>query len=286
MGFFTDTKYAYWEWETDNETYTVKMKDIDIPKAEEQINQLVDTVKELQKKREELIKQKESCDETQLSKINFAVLDIESQYRNAFSKGKRLEEKCQVYKRYCKIAYQIVRLKDVYSRQEAIYLQIMNDGEGDGVIISNTSKIAEDIYKVENYGISMQPSYLDELAKIICAHYFDMAVTERNYIDNEIPKGVIQKFAEFCRQKMGKDLQVYLSHDKPHYDVKTTDLNDWYKESPVRRYTFRDIKEALIIYEYVDKPTKGRTDCTIGGQKVIRFFTSVLDKISYEEDEN
>lgn len=29
MGFFTDTKYAYWEWETDNETYTVKMKDID-----------------------------------------------------------------------------------------------------------------------------------------------------------------------------------------------------------------------------------------------------------------
>ena len=132
----------------------------------------------------------------------------------------------------------------------------------------------------------MQPSYLDELAKIICAHYFDMAVTERNYIDNEIPNGVIQKFAEFCRQKMGKDLQDYLSHDKQHYDVKTTEVNDWYKESPVRRYTFRDIKEALIIYEYVDKPTKGRTDCTIGGQKVIRFFTSVLDKISYGEDEN
>lgn len=284
MGYFTDEKYKYWECEVKDTCADVKMK------TEEEKETLDDIIKNVKKyadsKKEWKEKKKAAKNDKELSEINRELLTAESKYREEYAKGKREEEKQVYYNRYHQIKYQITRLKDIYSREEVIHIQVLNDCIEDGVVITSTSKIGEDIYKLEKYGISMSPLYFDELAKIIKDRYFDIKITERDYIDNEIPQNVIKVFVEFCRQQMGATLEDYLAKDGEHYDVKTTDLSAWYKESPFQRYLLRDIKEALIIYGYVGKPTKGRTDCTIGGQKVIRFYKDKLDKIKYEEDEN
>lgn len=287
MGFFTNEKYEYWECSVTGQFCNIKMIDMDTEEKEKELQQIIGKVQEYSKEKEELKRKKKATkDNGELSVLNRKILDIESQYRTEYAKGKREEEKLDCYRRYSRIIYQIIRLKDIYSREEAVLIQVINKDIEDGMIITSTSKIAEDIYKLEKYGIAMSPLYFDELAKIIKSNYFDIEITERDYIDNEIPQKVIQVFAESCREKMGSNLENYLAKDKVHYDVRTTDLSAWHKESPVRRYALKDIKEAMIIYGYVDKPTKGRTDCTIGGQKVIRFYRNIIDKIEYAEDEN
>ena len=46
-----------------------------------------------------------------------------------------------------------MRLKDIYTREEAVRIQIINNGIVDGCIITSTNKIGEDIYKLEKYGM-------------------------------------------------------------------------------------------------------------------------------------
>lgn len=284
MGYFTDEKYKYWECEVKGTYADVKMK---TEEEKERLESIIKKVEDYKREKEKLKKEKEdTVDDKRLSEINRDLLTAESKYREEYAKGKREEEKQVYYNRYHPIKYKITRLKDIYSMEEAIRIQVFNNDIEDGVVITSTSKIGEDIYKLEKYGISMSPLYFDELAKIIKDHYFDIEITKREYIDNEITEYAIKAFVKFCCHQMGATLEDYLAKDGKHYDVKTTDISAWYKESPFQRYLLHDIKEALIIYGYVGKPTKGRTDCTIGGQKVIRFYKDKLDEIKDEEDEN
>lgn len=295
MGYFTNEEYAHFECSVAGAVCDIKMIDMDIKGKEDELDKIVGSLIELSEEKEELKKRRdklrkkggdEAENNDEVSRIQRELLDKESQYRTGYAKGKREEEKLTYYKRYKEIKYQITRLKDTYSREEAVRIQILNNGIEDGMIITSTAKMAEDIYKLEKYGIAMSPLYFDELAKIIKNHYFIIGITERDYIDNEISKIAIRAFTEFCLGKMGSDLESYLAKDKVHYDVKTTDLSAWYRESPFRRYALREIKEAMIIYGYVDRPTKNRTDCTIDGQKVIRFHKSIIDEIGNAEDKN
>lgn len=287
MGFFTKEKYSYWQCSVDNKKCTVSMIAMDSEELDRELNKAIENVQKFEKEKSDLQSQRKNAkDNEEVSKINRKILDVESQYRTVYANGKTLEDKIGYYKRYNSIVYEVMRLKDIYTREEAVRIQIINNGIVDGCIITSTNKIGEDIYKLEKYGISMSPLYFDELAKIIKNNYFDIEPTEREYIDNEISENAVQAFVEFCRQKMGKTLGDYISKDGVYYDVKTTDITSWYKECPVRRFNLRDIKEALIIYGYVSKPTKGRTDCTINGQKVLRFCKEIMDKIEYVEDDN
>lgn len=289
MGFFTNEKYAYWECEVEGKICTVKMIEMDTEEAEKELEDIKKTVQDLNQKKNELKKKKEeqlkkNCSEEETANIHRQSLEIESKYRTAYAKGKREEEKLLYFNRYSNITYEITRLKDIYSSEEAIHIQALNKGVANGIIVTSTSKIGEDIYKLEKYGISMTPLYFDELAKIIKDNYFDVECTDREYIDNEIPKKVIKIFVEMCRQKMGEDIKEYLAKDTIHYDVETKTLKEWYLESPMRRYSLTEIKEAMIIYGYTEKPNKGRTDCTIANKKVVRFHKNIMDNIDYTED--
>lgn len=287
MGFFTKEKYNYWECTIDNKICIVKMIDMDTETLKNELNEIIESVQNLEKEKAELQKERKAAnDNDEVSKINRKILDIESQYRNEYAKGKAIEDKLGYYSRYSHIVYEVMRLKDIYSREEAVRIQILNNDIEDGFIITSTNKIGEDIYKIEKYGISMSPLYCDELAKIIKHNYFDIKPTEREYIDNEVPEKVVQAFIEFCRQKMGKTMEKYLSKNGLYYDVETKDITSWHKECPMRRYGLKDIKEAMVIYGYVSKPTKGRTDCTINGQKVLRFYKNIMDNLEYVEDDN
>ena len=287
MGFFTKENYNYWRACVTENRWIVQMIEMDTKEQEKVLQQIIDKVQAYDKRKNELkTKRRNTIVSDELSRINREILDIENQYRIAYAEGKGLEEKLSYYNRYHQITYQITRLKDIYSRQEAVRIDILNKGVEDGCIITSSSEIGEDIYKLEKYGIAMSPLYFDELAKIIKSNYFEIEPTERDYIDNEISQTTTEVFVDFCRQKMGRKIEDYLSSDNDYYDVKTTDITSWYKECPLRRYSLRDIKEAMIIYGYVSKPTKGRTDCTIAGQKVIRFYRNIMDKLTYVEGEN
>lgn len=296
--FFTGERYNYWMCKVEGQSCNVEMSmdpqeiEKDIEGIEEKLNKINTDLENLKKEK------KDSKDSAKLTAIQNKILTAESQYRTEYTKGRKLEELYNYCERYIRIKYRIARLKDVYSREETMCIHILNDGKEDGIIVTSISKLDADIAKLERFGIFLSASYLvDELVKIIRDNYFDIAVTERTYIGNDVPENVVVEFVSMCRDRIMEDEgdkgdkgnkenkeNNYLSDDKCFYDVRCTEINAWYKESPYQRYTLREIKEAMVIYEFMAKPTKGRLDNTINGQKVIRFIKDKMDSMDNGEE--
>ena len=120
---------------------------MDSEKLDKELNEAIENVQKFEKEKSDLQSQrKNEKDNEEVSKINRKILDVESQYRTAYANGKTLEDKIGYYKRYNSIVYEVMRLKDIYTREEAVRIQIINNGIVDGCIITSTNKIGEDIY--------------------------------------------------------------------------------------------------------------------------------------------
>lgn len=162
----------------------------------------------------------------------------------------------------------IERLKDTYSRTEAVSVKILDkNNEDDGKIVSTTSKIKEDVYKLEEYGMYLTAPYCDELAKIIKDIYFDLEPQEREYIENNVSERVVKEFYKICMENIVEHNNT--SNDKiiikdNYYCVKVAIFKNWYLNSSFKRYSNTDLREALIIYGYA-KGNKGRNDVTVAG---------------------
>lgn len=276
MGYFINKKYQYWTCDVNKATCTVKMKDMDIEQEENELKELDNEAKKIMEKIKDIRKNKSNSDKT---KVNLDVLDAESQYRKLNSDGKNKEEKVQVYTRNSNIIYEVNRLKDIMTSEEVILIQANRDGIDNGRIVTSITKISQDIKKLEKFGICMPKKYFDELANIITDNYFDIECTHREYVENDIPEQVIKIFVQICCQNMKDNLNEYLSADEKHYDVRTTTLKEWHSDCFARKYSLTDIKEAMVIYGFTDKPNRGRTDCNIGNQRVVRFNKDVIEKI-------
>ena len=283
--FFSGEKYKYWECTMGEQSCTIIMS-MDPQKTELELQQIENEVRKSDAELEDLINQRNEIDKkdtAKLSEIQNKILTAENKRRTEYSKGRKLEEQYNIYERYSRITYDISRLKDRYSREESIRIQIKNDDKYDGIIMTDISRLDVDIVKLEKFGISLNASYVDELVKIIKNKYFYITAEEREYIDNGVPEEVVKEFVSMCCQRMSSNIKD--AKDKDYYDVKTTDLGSWYKETPFQRYTLREIKEAMIIYGYMGAPNKGRLDNTIDGQKVVRFIKSKIDSM-FKEEEN
>ena len=164
----------------------------------------------------------------------------------------------------------VERLKDTYSRTEAVSIKILDkNNQEDGKIVSTTSKIKEDVYKLEEYGMYLTAPYCDELAKIIKDIYFDLEPQEREYIENNVSKGVAERFYEICMENIKEHNEKAEEKDKiiikeGYYCVKVSIFNNWYLNSSFKRYSNTDLREALIIYDYA-RGNKGRNDVTVAG---------------------
>lgn len=287
MGFFIKNNYKYWTCDINEKTCTVKMKDMDIEQEEAELEEIAKKAIDIEN---DIKKMKKNIIDSDKKKVNIDVLDAESHYHRLISGGRKKEEKVQVYKRNSNMTYEVERLKDSMTSEEAILIQAKRAGIDNGRIVTSITNISQDIKKLEKYGICMKKDCFDELEKIILDNYLDIECTPSEFIDNDIPKAVIDAFVQKCCNEMKKNLDEYRSKDGNHYDVRTTTLKKWYLDSLVRRYSLTKIKEAMVIHNYTDKPNKKRTECTIDGQKVVRFHKDVIDKIikknSGEEEKN
>ena len=155
-------------------------------------------------------------------KVNIDVLDAESNYHRLISAGRKKEEKVQVYKRNSNMTYEVERLKDSMTSEEAILIQAKRAGIDNGRIVTSITNISQDIKKLEKYGICMKKDCFDELEKIILDNYLDIECTHSEFIDNDIPKAVIDAFVQKCCNEMKKKLDEYRSKDGKNYDVRKT----------------------------------------------------------------
>lgn len=179
----------------------------------------------------------------------------------------KYEEYAKISKRNAGMSLIVERLKDMYSRKEAVSIIIYYNGKEDGKIISTITKVNEDVYRLEEYGIYLTAPYYDKLAKIIKDEYFDLEPHERTYIENEVSVGVVEQFYNICLIEIieyNKTAKEKIAMKDNEYYVPVKLFKEWYVNSSFKRYSITELKEALSIYGYA-RTNKGRNDLTVSG---------------------
>lgn len=216
--------------------------------------------------------------EQEKSMVNAKTPEEKTKYTENYlvSKEKYIENKRDIskYEEYAKISKRnagmsliVERLKDLYSRKEAVSIVIYYDGLEDGKIISTIMKINEDVYRLEEYGIYLTAPYYDKLAEIIKDVYFDLVPQEKEYIENEVSVKVVERFYEICLEEIEEHNQKAKEEDKitmkgKEYYVPVKLFKEWYVNSSFKRYSITELKEALSIYGYA-RTNPGRNDLTV-----------------------
>ena len=181
----------------------------------------------------------------------------------------RYEEYSKISKRNKGMSLTIERLKDQYSRKEAVSIVIKYNDIEDGKVISTVTKINEDVYRLEEYGIYLTAPYYDKLAKLIRDVYFDLDAQEKEYIENEVSKKVVERFYEICMEEIDEYNEKAKEEDKitiksGEYYIPVKLFKEWYINSSFKRYGITELKEALSIYGYA-RTNKGRNELTVSG---------------------
>lgn len=179
----------------------------------------------------------------------------------------KYEEYEKISKRNKGMSLTVERLKDMYSRKESVSVIINYNGKEDGKIISTISKIKEDVYRLEEYGVFLTAPYYDKLAIIIRDIYFDLTPQEKEYIENEVSKSVADTFYKICLEEINeynKTAKDKITMNGNEYYVPVKLFKEWYVNSSFKRYGITELKEALSIYGYARTNT-GRNDLTVSG---------------------
>lgn len=225
--------------------------------------------------------------ESDLKRIRSEKLDLESKYRKALAKEKSIESKLENYALVKDLEFRVTRLKDIYTMMEGIIINVYKNGEENGQVVTDITNVREDVYKLERFGTCMEPKYFDELAKGIRREYPTMKVCERICIDNDVPKKVVEGFAQICFENImnpQEGEEGYQKIESTFYDVPVAVFKKWYDESFARRYPIVHIKEAFQIYD-ITKCNPGRNDYTVSAKdgkpsgKVIRFYANKVEGV-------
>ena len=209
------------------------------------------------------------------------------------------------------ISFEIQRLKDRYLYTEALSIENFINGKENGKVITSPAKIMEDIYKFENFGVSMTPICFDALAKGIKDSYFELTPVNKEFIENDIPRSAVKMFASICYSHIqekekeqealyqasiakGKNFEkeTYDSDQPNFYDVPVSDFKSWYADSAFCTQNITHMKEALKIHKYISC-NAGRLDFTIiakkgakkgSAVKVMRFCKDKLENLAPQKD--
>ncbi|MBQ3794858.1 MAG: hypothetical protein II842_01005 [Butyrivibrio sp.] len=246
--------------------------------------------KELARKISKLNDQrKKEKDDNKRKGLNNEYLVTDSKYRALVAEANRLEELKLIADRNKDTQFRVTRLKDVYSRKEALRIDIIRNKVEDGSLVSASTRIADDIYRLEDYGVYMSVASFDELARFIRDKYFELNAIDREYIENDIPESIVRQFVELCAEHWKEDASAVIDNtaSKLLY-VPVSTIKEWHNDSAYRRFPLTDIKEALAIYGYT-KTNAGRNDYTDRKHgKVIAFwsdrFMEIAGKVSLENE--
>ena len=194
-------------------------------------------------------------------------LNENDKYSNIKRELSKSTEYWKISQRNEGMSLKVERLKDRYSRKEAVSIVINYNDVEDSKIISTISKIKEDVYRLEEYGIYLTAPYYDNLANLIRDVYFDLEPHERTYIENEVSVGVVEKFYNICLIEIieyNKTAKEKITMKDNEYYVPVKLFKEWYVNSSFKRYGITELKEALSIYGYA-RTNKGRNDLTVSG---------------------
>lgn len=274
-------KYKYWTYEL-NGAYC--LFDFDIPSnLEGSLAEFQNNLKISKKEKDKAKANRDAeSDDEKRSKLTEKYLKADDKYRGAKAKLAVLEEKQRVRDRNKGKTIRIERFKDIYSRKENVCVVLLGDGIEDGKIITTTSKIGEDIYRLEDYGMYLTPPYLDELAKAVKENYFDIEVQEREFVENEVSKIAIEAFVRMCREEIKDSNENFADKTNQYYNIPVKEFKRWYDNSSFRRFSLTSLKEALIIYEYA-RSNKGRNDYNAAGVgKVVSLYIANVQRLNDE----
>lgn len=271
--FFIKDNYKYWE-KSEN-TATFKLKSINVEEVEKSLEKMHEELVSLEKE-----KSKKSAGLKQTNdaaKSMNEIYELDTKIKKIVADGRHKEEGLVQFNRIGSLLFIVTRLKDKYTRKEAIAISIQNNGADNGKVITSISNIAEDVYKLEQFGVYLTPPYADELAKIIMNNYYEMPVIEQEYIENDVPLEMITEFIKVCSQF---DILKYINEkDKRYIDIPVSDFKSIHNDSVFRKYNLTDIKEALSIYGFA-YTNAGRNDYTKAGTgKVVRLFTEKITEL-------
>lgn len=289
-------KYKFWDVEQSEKNciFTLLVDD-DI---EDKIIQACNKMKELETEISDYKKRMKEADDDDIQPLRFKQSTCESEYRQIKAQISKYEDKLKIYRHNKDIRLRCERMKDKYSRKECLSVVIVTATGDDGKIVSSSTRISNDIYKLEEFGIYLTEPYYDELSKIIRDIYFDLSAIEQEFIDNDVPRNAVEAFVEMLNEelnvtekiknpntpKSGEEIvrtnrEKYKSKDDSYYDIPVKDFKQLYDNSNFKRFTLTSIKEALIIHGYA-KANRGRNDYNVANVgKVIRLYVSEMEKI-------
>lgn len=279
-------KYKYWNVELENENCLIDLRINSNEKA--LIEETSEKLKILESEKAELKKQRDNAMSEEKNKLGVDYLAKESQCIETKSLLSKLEEHNKVQKRNKNMNIKVQRLKDKYSRKESVRVILLIGGVEDAILNSTSTKIKDDIYKLEEYGVYLTPPYYDELAKIIRDIYFDMEVIENEFIDNDIPAETVKAIVKMCISELyemsdARKVEDNITEDEYYYNIPVKIFKQWYEGSAFRRFSLTSIKEAFIIHGYA-RSNKGRNEYTLAKiGKVVSLNKSELMKVKDNE---
>ena len=279
-------QYRYWSVELENKNCVIDLRNNDNEGV--LIEETSEKLKNLESEKAELKKKRDNATAEERASIGVDYLAKESQCMETKSVLSKLEEHSKVHKRNKDMRIKVQRLKDKYSRKESVRVVLLIGGVEDARLNSTSTKIKDDIYKLEEYGVYLTPPYYDELAKIIRDMYFDIEVEETEFIDNDIPTETVKAIIKMCLTELNgmdndKKAENNIVDDDYYYNIPVKVFKQWYESSAFRRFSLTNIKEAFIIHSYA-RSNKGRNEYTLANVgKVVSLNKAELEKVKDNE---
>ena len=270
--------YRYWSVSLQDGKCKINLEDMG--DLESKIATAKEKLEEVEAERAEAKKNRDNAKEEELTNYRYQYYAKDKEYVQIKAEISKLEEHLKVKKRNKGMEIGVQRLKDKYSRKESVSVILLCNSVEEARINSTPSMINEDIYKLEEYGVYLTPPYYDELANAIRDIYFDLEVTEREFIDNDIPKEAVKAIVKMCREELKSCGEYYIDKEEKYYNIPVKDFKQWYESSAFRRFSLTSIKEALIIHGYA-RGNKGRNEHTVSGiGKVVSLNKAMIETVN------
>lgn len=274
-------RYRYWSVEIVERICKITLRVSD--NLEDEITKTNSLLKKIGDERTQAKKARDGANGQERTELGYQYYAKDSKYTEVKFELAKLEEHYTVQRRNKGLEINVQRLKDKYSRKESVSVILVINGIEEAKVISTSTKIKEDIYKLEEYGVFLTAPYYDELAGIIRDIYFDMEVKETEFIENDIPTETVKAIVEMCGviiSECEEEERVgFLDKEGVYYNIPVKTFKQWYENSAFRKFSLTSIKEALIIHGYA-RGNKGRNEHTVAGVgKVVSLKKSELEKV-------
>lgn len=287
-------EFKYWEVEYKEkdgirEKCIIRFKEKDVP--HQKVMSLQKEIQAMEEKHEKLEKElnQNNITSKKRTELQNEKMNCANDCKVNKAKLANQEEIYRVYEINENNYLEIQRVKDRYSRKEGIVITLFVNKKEDARIATTISRVREDIRKLAEFGVYITSRLYDELELLIRDAYYYIYIQEREYIDNDIPTGAVEEFVEMCHEQIQMQMGDEQEDSKKEivkkdgcYCIPVKIFQEWYDESPYRRFPLKDLKEALKVYGYT-KCNTGRLDYTVAGKgKVIALR---MDKLEGEKNE-